>query len=170
MTDRTDPVKPQGMALPKLGDRLKRPADTTTAAPRPSATIVEDPPKEQDRAPRGPVASVVTGTAIYIRPELLDQIRDWRRSHEITNGDLILDAIQATIDQLPDLIAPTPVSADGMFARESRQHHVGKVQFSARLRGDNVAVIDELVDKFEAGSRSRLIEAALAAYLPTVAR
>lgn len=174
----SDPVTPQGIQPKNLANRLKRPTPPTggtdTITSPPTGPARSEAPKPAGEKParkparRRPTPSAVTGTAIYVRPELLEQIRVFRRTTEVTNGDLILDAIEASVDQLPKLVAPKQVSGDGMFARTTRDGHIGKVQLSARLLDENLHVIDELVDQLSAESRSQLIEAALTAYLPAL--
>ena len=85
--------------------------------------------------------------------------------------DQVLDSLEATIDDLPDLIAHTGEKAHvrgALFERvvESDQHD-RRVQLTIRgVLTSQLDVIDELVASTGAASRSALVNAALDASLP----
>lgn len=117
---------------------------------------------QRSSAPRRP-----RHTIFYVPAEVSTQVRDAARRADLTNADLVFDAIEATRDQLPVLLAPPalPTSNDQLFARAKRRPSAKKVQISAIISAGNLAAIDRLVSELGADSRSHLVEVALAAYL-----
>ena len=105
-------------------------------------------------------------TVFYVPLEVSEQVRDMARRADLTNADVIFDAIEATQDDLPRLL-PAPVSPAGndrLFARAERRPVGKKVQISAVISPSNLAAIDGLVERLGADSRSHLVEVALSAF------
>lgn len=105
-------------------------------------------------------------TVFYVAIETNDQVRAKARQENLTNAEIIFDAIEATRDQLADRLSPdynAPGSGQ-LFARPDRRPGK-KVQLSAIISDRNLAAIDTLVGEYGAESRSHLVEVALAAYL-----
>jgi hypothetical protein len=102
----------------------------------------------------------------YVPLEVSEQVRDMARRADLTNADVIFDAIEATQDDLPRLLpAPViPAGNDRLFARAERRPVGKKVQISAVISPSNLAAIDGLVEKLGADSRSHLVEVALSAF------
>ncbi|MDP3893622.1 hypothetical protein [Nocardioides sp.] len=97
-----------------------------------------------------------------------------RATSDTLYRDMVLDALEGTVDQLPDLIAkssqPTTVKTR-LFEREET---VAKADPEPRVQltiggflNSQLEVIDGLVEEFGAPSRSALVNAALDAFLPT---
>lgn len=174
-------ITPAGMQSRQLGNRLKKPA------PMPK----EDAPQQQDPTPKAhqPVGGGVTGsepqqrkgrkegprrhasgagTAFYVSPEMAARFRAEAARRRVTNGTLVLDAVEATVGELPPLLeGGTRTDSTGMFTRHvSAEPGSPRVQLSARFIRENLRVLDDLVDRLGAESRSQLIEAALKKYLP----
>jgi hypothetical protein len=105
-------------------------------------------------------------TVFYVPLEVSEQVRDMARRADLTNADVIFDAIEATQDDLPGLLAAPAVAAGGdrLFARAERRPVGKKVQISAVISPSNLAAIDGLVEKAGADSRSHLVEVALSAF------
>lgn len=87
--------------------------------------------------------------------------------------DQVLDAIEATYDEIGDLVARAtgPIQVQGrLFERTAAAPVEGgeqRVQLTIRgVLASQLHVIDELVDQHSAGSRSALVNAALDATLP----
>lgn len=106
----------------------------------------------------------------YIPASVQGRLRAARRDREgSTYTELVLDAVEQTHDDLPDLLEDRepPPRPSALFVRESQpvpaEPHV---QINLRTTAGNLAVLDQLVDEFRAGNRSRLISTALDAYLP----
>jgi hypothetical protein len=105
-------------------------------------------------------------TVFYVSLDVSEQVRDLARRADLTNADVIFDAIEATQDQLPRLLTvpTTPAAGDRLFARAERRPVGKKVQISAVVSASNLAAIDGLVEKLGADSRSHLVEVALSAF------
>ena len=105
-------------------------------------------------------------TVFYVPLEVSEQVRDMARRADLTNADVIFDAIEATQDDLPRLLpaAVIPAGNDRLFARAERRPVGKKVQISAVISPSNLAAIDGLVEKLGADSRSHLVEVALSAF------
>jgi hypothetical protein len=105
-------------------------------------------------------------TVFYVPLEVSEQVRDMARRADLTNADVIFDAIEATQDDLPRLLAApvTPAGNDRLFARAERRPVGKKVQISAVISPSNLAAIDGLVERLGADSRSHLVEVALSAF------
>lgn len=128
--------------------------------------------------PRGRAPRPATGTASPV-PRLVilqlpnstaNRLRDNARQRGITYKELALDAVEATADQLPDLLAaqrPQARSA-GLFAGErvaTQARPEGRRQVSIKLTETSIAALDELATQHGARSRSELVATALDAYL-----
>ena len=109
-------------------------------------------------------------TVFYLPVNLSTDLRDFARRRNKTNADVIFDALEATLEELPQLLKPETVdeagdAGRGMFTRTPTRPVGQKVQISGRIQEDNLAIIDGLVDQHSADSRSHLVEVALRAYL-----
>lgn len=132
-------------------------ASDASKAPRPG-----DARRRPARRPR------LTGhTVFYVPVDLGTRVRDFARQRDLTNAEVIFDAIEATQDQLPQLLAAptTPSGPNRLFTRTEKRPVGKKVQISAAIGSANLQAIDQLVADLGADSRSQLIESALSAYL-----
>lgn len=91
------------------------------------------------------------------------------RSH----GDVIMDAIEANIDELRPLFAPAPQASSGSIfgarpVRAPRPPEGPKVQLNYRLRSDYFAALEDLVVQLRAGTRTHLILTALQMYFEKI--
>jgi hypothetical protein len=131
------------------------------ASTRPAATAEPDAAREpqSDRPRRRP------HTVFYLPLDLSKELRELARSRNMTNADVIFDALESTLEELPELLKPPAGGERGMFTRTPTKPVGQKVQISGRIQEDNLAIIDRLVDQHGAESRSQLIEVALRAYL-----
>jgi hypothetical protein len=99
-----------------------------------------------------------------------DRLRDSARQRGVTYKELALDAVEATADRLPDLLAAQrpKARAGGLFAGERVAAQVrpeGRRQVSIKLTESSIAALDDLASKHGARSRSELVATALDAYL-----
>ena len=185
MTDQ--PIQPRGFQPKDLKNTLgRRPTAAPTPAPHPpvvavpTATQPEPSPTTEPEATSRPAAA--TGphtvrepqpirprrrphTVFYLPLDLSKELRELARSRNKTNADVIFDALESTLEELPELLKPPAGGEDGMFTRTPTKPVGQKVQISGRMQEDNLAIIDRLVDQHGAESRSQLIEVALRAYL-----
>jgi hypothetical protein len=101
---------------------------------------------------------------------IADQLRDHARQRGVTYKELTLDAVEATADRLPDLLAAQRPQArsTGLFAGERvaiQARPEGRRQVSIKLTEASIAALDELAARHGARSRSELVATALAEYL-----
>lgn len=101
-----------------------------------------------------------------------EQLRQTARERETTLTQLVLDAIETTSDQLGELVAAEQpnhlATSSRLFPQRehsARRHDEPRIATSLRVGSINLKIIDALVHKHEATSRSELITAALRAYL-----
>lgn len=183
----SEPIQPRGMKVPNLSHALgkKRPstsAATTTPSPRaaeeaehPATPSRTEPPavvatsKPRDPKPAAPAHARSPHTVFYLPPDLCDLLRKTAHAQHKTNADVMLDALEATVEELQDLINADRAEPEtgGVFTR-TRPRPVGqKVQITGRIQPGNLKVIDRLAAKCGADSRSHLVDVALRAYLTT---
>ena len=94
--------------------------------------------------------------------------RDRAKSDRTSQLGVLLDALVAHQNELTDLVSARsekPTVSDGLFDRTPGAKGERFVGVSLRMKSGNLEVIDQLVDKHGADSRSQLVAAALSAYL-----
>ena len=133
-------------------------ASTTQRRKRKSGETREDP---------SPVPRLVI---LQLPNDVADLLRVKARERGMTYKELTLDAIEATVDLLPNLIAAQRPRAReaGLFAGERVATQVrpeGRRQVSIKLTEPSIRSLDELADQLSARSRSELVSVALSAYL-----
>jgi hypothetical protein len=135
-----------------------------TAAPRPAAGS-----EEPDAAPvtKGPEQRI-RASNVHIPVTLLAPLAAKKDAEGLSNGEIIICAIEATHASLEDLIHPAPTAGGSVFAeRRSRPSRAGDgplTQLNYRLREADFDTLDRLVERFQASSRAHLITVALTAY------
>ncbi|PPF32634.1 hypothetical protein [Pseudoclavibacter sp. AY1H1] len=172
------------------------PASAPTAAGRSPATASQDIPaipepesNDTAKAPKARVAQPTkapesSSTALQVdgyKPipvpmwtELLQRLEAHRKATGRSNPTIVFDAIDATIDKLPDLLAGRVASAPtakSLFDREDLRVHQERrntERINIRIRDSNRTVLDELVKQVGAPDRSAMITAALDSYLPEI--
>lgn len=154
----------------------RRPQASSQAAPeRPPAKVApERAPATTDPPAKRPVsstASTVRNVTLSLPASLVAQVRARARQDRTSQPDLLLDALTAAEPHLPRLLAATAPheTTEGPFMRRTpRPENPDPVStFSLRLLSPNLDVIDSMVDKYEADSRSALCAVALRHYLHT---
>lgn len=153
---------------------------------RPSNRVAAlQPPPARPTAPRSapaaPTPTVATPTPaphtkarilIMVTTHLRERLKAVAASKNKTYQDLVFDAIEATVDDLPDLLAHrTGKSTNtGLFNRTTARPQTtaeGRVQVTIRgVTHQNRAVLNGLVQSTGAPSLTALITAALEAHLP----
>lgn len=124
----------------------------------PSARSTEA-PKPRRRRPN---------TVFYVAIDVSHRLREFARRHNKTNADVIFDALEANLEELPALLSSARHPSgddDKVFARTQPKPVGQKVQLTGVVHDSNLAIIDRLVEQHDAESRSQLIEVALRAYL-----
>lgn len=154
--------------------------------PRPSRTVpasVEESPDLAGAPAVAPAArpapdpgtkgtdSRVRASNVHIPVTLLEPIAALKRQQGLSNGDVIICAIEQTYPELAGLIQPAPQAGGTLFAarhaRVSRSDTGPLTPFNYRLREQDYTTLDRLVEEFGANSRSHLITVALTAFFRT---
>lgn len=120
------------------------------------------------------VGGPVRASNVHIPAELLDAFNTAKASHKLSNGELIITAIEATYEELQRQLRPPSATGGSLFAprvsRPPRLPAKGPVTpVNYRLRPDDYATLDRLVRDLGASSRSHLISEALRTYLSRTA-
>ncbi|MCO7220831.1 hypothetical protein [Klenkia sp. PcliD-1-E] len=109
---------------------------------------------------------------MHIPASFMPRIEAARKKHGLSNGELVVAALESTIDELPGLIGAPAATGGSLFAPRSprvvRAHEGPLTPFNIRLREADYTVIDQVKDTVGANSRGHLITVAFDAYLPTV--
>lgn len=170
--DAVTSTAPEPAAVPSPTQQLTAPLPTPKRRPG-------RPRKDTGRPRKDTAADAVRGTTIYIAAHLFDRIESVRTTKRMSNGEIVLAAVDATHRQLPALIAAERTAAaggendaaagDSLFApRPSAgrpRKAVARTMLQVRFREADYAVLDRLVAQVGANSRSHLINLALDAYL-----
>jgi hypothetical protein len=161
-----------------LTRRPTPPAPTTPDPDRPAAHPAPEAitPPAQPASTRTRVAVSSEDSTGGLRPTsfsvpatLIDRLATFKAAHGgLTTADVLLDALEATEADLPAALGPAP--SEGRFARAPqrarRRADQGRLgQLHVRLVASNYAILDDLVAKSGASSRSHLVTTALTLYL-----
>jgi hypothetical protein len=142
-------------------------ATSHPAAPAHTGVAV---PPSGDPGTRG-LESKVRASNVHIPVSLLEPIAALKKQKGLSNGEIIISAIEATYADLKNLIHPSATAGGSLFA--ARHSHVPRssdgplTPLNYRLRGEDYVTLDRLVDQLEASSRGHLITVALTAYFRT---
>ena len=149
-----------------LGDLLPlRAGDQATSQPeQPVARTAE----AAEGAVRSPATSGLRGVAVYLDEDTVTWLRSTATSSGGTYSEVVLDAFERQAGQFDALLAdPAPQQPAGALFRPRRRRTTAgpkpKVQVQLRLTADELAVIDNLVEKHRAPSRTALVSAVLRA-------
>lgn len=108
---------------------------------------------------------------VHIPVRLLGPISKKTEDEGLSNGEIIIAAIEQTFDRLPDLIHPGPTTGGHLFdsrrSRVSRSTDGPLTPLNYGLREVDFETLDHLVEELRASSRGHLITAALTAYFTT---
>ncbi len=157
-------LQPLREAAPPPLSQANTPAPTgedTKAAKRARGRPQASPSAEALTPPRGVIA--------YLPISLRDRLRERRSADATPFADIVLNAVEATADQLGVLVAARRPRTERstLFVRNTRPELDSEphVQVYLRLNAENLRVLDRLTQQHNAPSRSALIAAALRCYL-----
>lgn len=158
-------ARPAPTSGPARGDDSVRSATGQVAPTGPPAPVRAAPP----RAAQSPIHA----SNALIPMRLMPLVVEHCKTHSIAHGTLIVTALEANAHRLAELVTPTPLmGGGGLFPalatsktgpRASGEEQIVPLTF--RLPREHFEVLDQLVIQVKAPSRSKLISAALAAYL-----
>lgn len=187
----TPRVEPKALEYASLAGLLKRqPTTTLPTDPAPVAVDTDqvdlptrtpdagqapqqsDAPADRRRTP-APAAGerAMVGERrrmVFTLPaDLRNALVEHGRHHSVTQADVIFDAIEVHLSDLPRLIRQAQPSSDSkMFQRQPRdQSGQPRVTVSVWMSAVNVGHLDALTAKFKAASRTQLLEVALRQHL-----
>lgn len=180
-TSTLEESKPAKQAEKATRKSPRKAAAAPTAATVPTVAAVPERPQEASPrtvdAPEGPapvtkgIEQRVRRSNVHIPVSLLGPINDKTSAEGLSNGEIIIAAIEQTFDQLPDLIHPAPTTGGHLFAsrrsRASRSTDGPLTPLNYGLREVDYQTLDHLVEELRASSRGHLITAALTAYFDT---
>lgn len=163
--EESKPVKAQKSAKPAT---KKAAAKKSTAAPRRQAPPASS-SEEETQTPRRPAHSErsnkIRSTTVHVPAQLKDQVVAYRGTSELSNGDIVIAAIEHAHPHLGELIKPPSRAGGSLFearaARSVRTTDGLPTPLNVRLFENDFDVLDELVTKFGAASRGHLITVAL---------
>lgn len=121
-----------------------------------------------EKLARSASADTMKAVSVSVPLTLAEAWRDSAKRERTSQVDVLLDALVARQDELTDLVAARteqPTVNDGLFDRTPGARMERFVGVSLRIKSGNLQVIDQLVDKHGAESRSQLVAAALSAHL-----
>jgi hypothetical protein len=142
--------------------------ETVPERPRRVAARKKAPAPTPDPGTKGP-ESRVRPSNVHIPVALLAPIAKMKSDHGLSNGEIIISSIEGTYADLKVLIQPAVTAGGNLFAsrrsRASRANDGPLTPLNYRLREEDYATLDRLVDEFGASSRGHLITVALTAFL-----
>lgn len=187
-TEESSPPAPKLVAVPAPPPEADEPvtaeedAAAEVAVPATKATGTRKPRKQgQPRSQPAPAVDTEpasVGVALELPADLDKRLTAYRAKTRKSHPTVLLDAVEATYEQLPDLIRislgrdeETPKTV--LFGRAPRTpapiqmgESGDKVRHSVRVTLSNRNQLDELTVQFGAPSRNFLIVTAYEAYLP----
>lgn len=160
---------PLGAPVAPAPEPVRTPRAPRTANQRPAAPV--KPSNDETRKKESMSVELSAPESLSAR------IRAFKASTKVSMPTLVLDAIEATVDDLPQLIAERlgvqhPKAAQRkLFDRPAPTVRISSRDekteaYPMRMRTDHVAVLDQLKDEVGAPSRNLLMVVALDAYLP----
>lgn len=161
--DRPEPES-ERTALPKA----TRPETATSSASKPPARTRKVREQKAAIPARSASADTMKAVSVSVPLTLAEAWRDRAKKDRTSQVAVLLDAIVAHQGALADLVAARaekPTVSDGLFERTPRVTAERFIGVSLRIRSSNLDVIDQLVNKHAAESRSQLVAAVLFAYL-----
>lgn len=165
-----DTVEEQPDSLAEGPSRAPAKEDAPAAARSGATASTGRTRKARAKTAAGRSASADTMKAVSVSVPLTvaEAWRDTAKRDRTSQVDVLLDALVARQDELTDLVAARteqPTVSDGLFDRTPGAKGERFVGVSLRIKSGNLQVIDQLVDKHGAESRSQLVAAALSAHL-----
>lgn len=171
----TPTARGSGLAGRLAPARLTPPQSSQRESLPPTSLPQPEPPPTTSRPGQGESAGASSRGAarpviVYLPVSLRDRLRQLTVDRDLTYTELVLEAVDATHEQLASLLTPgKPSRARSLFQQSAtprrRRHAEPHVQVSLRLVPEDLAVIDRLVSDLHAGSRSHLVATALQAHL-----
>lgn len=104
-------------------------------------------------------------SSVHIPTRLLTPVSDYCEANGMSNGQVVLTAIEFAHPHLHDLIHPATAGGGGLFAqratRGARTHDGPLTPLNIRLYADDYEIIDKIVKDYGAFSRGHLVTVSL---------
>jgi hypothetical protein len=118
------------------------------------------------RSRRKKAAAGPRPTTVSVPADLVPLWRERARHENVSQADVLFDAIEAHLDELTELIsAEQTVPSGGLFERSKRRGKVLLAGVSLRLSASTDQALADLEREYGAASRSQLVTVALRRYL-----
>lgn len=142
---------------------------TDTTTPKMHTTAATN--KRGRKPGRKPDATTPPTLVLWTPESIRARMAAHRANHGTYYLDQVFNALETTIDQLPDLLAAetAPRITGRLFDRTERSANTTEPRKQISIRGitaSQLKTIDELADTTGANSRSHLVNTALNTYLP----
>lgn len=146
------------------------PAAEVASAQKPSASTPADPePAQATGEGQTPAyserANEIKSSSVHIPTPLLEKLVAFRDEHGMSNGQVVIAAIEKAHPKLPQLIHPVTAGGGGLFAQRAtrgvRTTEGPLTPLNVRLYTQDYEVIDRLVEEFGAYSRGHLVTVSL---------
>jgi hypothetical protein len=125
--------------------------------------------KKSTPAARSDRENEIKSSSVHIPTALFEPLKAYRTAKGMSNGQVIIAAIEATHTDLADLIHPATAGGGGLFAQRTtkgvRTTDGPLAPLNVRLFEQDYKVIDRLVEEFSAYSRGHLVTVALTEFL-----
>ena len=110
-------------------------------------------------------ANEIKSSSVHIPTPLLEKLVAFRDEHGMSNGQVVIAAIEKAHPKLPQLIHPVTAGGGGLFAQRAtrgvRTNEGPLTPLNVRLYTQDYEVIDRLVEEFGAYSRGHLVTVSL---------
>jgi hypothetical protein len=174
-TGQADDAEPGDNEEPAPAPEITTPKTARRAATkRKSPTAVKPAPARPVET--GPHPAAIAAVQISLPESVMSRLTAFKKTSGLSHPNILFDAIEATADQLAELIKESTVTV-GSTGRSlfNRPQTVAKRStdgepkktFIVRISEENKAIVDDLVEQTGAPSRNALITAAYEAYLPS---
>lgn len=170
------PKAPANEAAPAAAATTpKKPATRRQAAPSPAAT--SDAPEDDE--PENGRETATKGVPVHLPSSLNDRLQSYMARTRKSHQTVLLDALEATYDRLPELIrqatageAAEEAPKASLFARPTRPAPVAsgepRIKHTVRVSPTNRKILDTITAELEAPSRNFVIITAYEAFLPSI--
>lgn len=111
----------------------------------------------------------IRSSSVHVPAPLLEKVVAYRHAHGLSNGNIVITALEEALPRLAELIKPPPRTGGRLFRERAsysaRTTTAPLSPLNVRLSEEDFTRLDKLVDKHKASSRGRLVTAVLSDFL-----
>lgn len=152
---------------PVAGKSSEQPEPSTGAA-----SVSGEGTRDGEVPAYGDRANEIRSSSIHIPTPLLEKLVKFRNEHGMSNGQVVIAAIEKAHPKMPQLIHPVTAGGGGLFAQRAtrgvRTTEGPLTPLNVRLYTQDYEVIDRLVEEFGAYSRGHLVTVSLTEFFDNV--